>query len=178
MKLPASISASVLVALVVLSLFPSAQAKRAPNLELTDQTGKTQKISDLRGSIAVVNFWATWCGPCREELPMLTRLSAEYGGKQVRFVAVSADEWKKRDAVQKFVETNHLNMEVWLGADLDMLERANLGNVLPATLILDQQGEVVASVLGQAREEDIRRPLDWLLSGKTGPAPDQVVKHY
>jgi len=178
MKLSASISASVLAALAAFSLFPAAQAKRAPNLELSDQAGKTQKIAGLRGSIAVVNFWATWCGPCREELPMLTRLSGEYGEKKVRFVAVSADEWKKRDAVRQFVETNHLNMEVWLGADLDMLQRANLGNVLPATLILDQQGDIVARILGQAREEDIRKPLDWLLSGKNGAPPDEVVKHY
>src|ERR1700744_5945348 len=103
MKLSASISVSVLVALAAFSLLPAAQAKRAPNLELTDQAGKTQKIAGLRGSIAVVNFWATWCGPCREELPMLTRLSGEYGERKVRFVAVSADEWKKRDAVRQFV---------------------------------------------------------------------------
>ena len=171
-------SGSILSALVLLLLLPSAQARRAPNLQFTDQAGKTQKISDLRGSIAVVNFWATWCGPCREELPMLTRLSAEYGGKKVRFVAVSADEWKKRAAVASFVTANHLNIEVWLGADVDMLGRANLGNVLPATLILDEQGEVIARVLGEAREQDIRQPLDWLLGGRTGPAPEAVVKHY
>jgi thiol-disulfide isomerase/thioredoxin len=87
---------------------PRAYAKRAPNLELTDPAGKTQKISDLRGSIAVVNFWATWCVPCREELPMLTRLSKEYGEKKVRFVAVSADERKNRAAVEKFVAANQL----------------------------------------------------------------------
>ena len=171
-------SPAVLVALAVCCLVPWAHAKRAPNLELTDQSGKTHKIAELRGSIAVVNFWATWCGPCREELPMLTHLSQEYGEKKVRFVAVSADEWKNREAVGKFVTANHLNMEVWLGANLDMLERANLGNVLPATLILDEQGDVIARVLGQAREEDIRKPLDWLLGGRNGPAPEAVVKHY
>ncbi|HZP03488.1 MAG TPA: TlpA disulfide reductase family protein [Terracidiphilus sp.] len=168
----------LILAVLALLYIPQAQAKHAPNLELTDQAGKTQKISDLRGSIAVVNFWATWCGPCREELPMLTHLSEEYGGKRVRFVAVSADEWKNRAAVGRFVTNNHLNMEIWLGANLDMLERANLGNELPATFILDEQGDVVARVLGQAREEDIRKPLDWLLSGKNGPAPDAIVKHY
>jgi thiol-disulfide isomerase/thioredoxin len=157
---------------------PRAYAKRAPNLELTDPAGKTQKISDLRGSIAVVNFWATWCVPCREELPMLTRLSKEYGEKKVRFVAVSADERKNRAAVEKFVAANQLEMEIWLGANLDMLERADLGNELPATFILDEQGDVVARVLGQAREEDIRQPLDWLLGGKKDTAPTAVVKHY
>jgi thiol-disulfide isomerase/thioredoxin len=167
----------VLTACVLLCV-PPTQAKRAPNLELTDQAGKTQKIADLRGSIAVVNFWATWCGPCREELPMLTRLSGEYGAKKVRFIAVSADEWKNRAAVGQFVTANHLNMEVWLGGSLDMLERADLGNELPATFILDEQGDVVTRIRGEAREEDIRKALDWLLAGKNGPAPDAIVKHY
>ena len=169
---------ALVLAVVALFLIPHAQAKRAPNLELTDQAGKTQKISDLRGSIAVVNFWATWCGPCREELPMLTHLSKEYGNKQVRFVAVSADEWKNRAAVGKFVAANQLGMEIWLGANLAMLERAKLGNELPATFIVDEQGDVVARVLGQAREEDIRKPLDWLLGGRSGTAPEALVKHY
>ena len=117
----------ILTAFALLCI-PHAHAKRAPNFELTDQTGKTHKISDLRGSIAVVNFWATWCGPCREELPMLTRLSKEYGEKKVRFVAVSADEWKNRATVGKFVTANQLEMEIWLGANLDMLERADVNH--------------------------------------------------
>jgi hypothetical protein len=66
----------------------------------------------------------------------------------------------------------------WLGADLNMLESAGLGNELPATLIVDQQGDIVARVLGQEREGDIRRPLDWLLDGKNGSSPEAVVKHY
>lgn len=171
-------AASVLTAFALWCLLPSAGAGRAPNLELSDQAGKTHKIAELRGSIAVVNFWATWCGPCREELPMLTRLSGEYGEKKVRFVAVSADEWKNRAAVGEFVNAHHLNMEIWLGANVDMLERAKLGNVLPATFILDEKGDIVARVLGEAREEDIRKPLDWLIGGKNGPAPEPVVKHY
>ncbi|HKR28123.1 MAG TPA: hypothetical protein VJS11_11735, partial [Acidobacteriaceae bacterium] len=89
-----------------------------------------------------------------------------------------ADEWKKRSSVAEFVAAHQLNMEIWLGANVDMLESANLGNVLPATLILDEQGNVIARVLGEAREADIRKPLDWLLDGKNGPAPEPVVKHY
>jgi thiol-disulfide isomerase/thioredoxin len=171
-------SALLILTAFALLCIPRAQAERAPNLELTDQAGKAEKISDLRGSIAVVNFWATWCGPCREELPMLALLSKEYGEKKVRFVAVSADERKNRAAVGKFVTANQLEMEIWLGANLDMLERADLGNELPATFILDEHGDVVARVLGEARQEDIRKPLDWLLGGKSGAAPEPVVKHY
>jgi thiol-disulfide isomerase/thioredoxin len=155
-----------------------AQAKRVPNLELKDLAGKTEKVADLRGSVVVLNFWATWCGPCREELPLLSRLSQEYAGKKVRFIAVSADELKKRASVDAFLKATPLAMDVWVGADLDMLERAGLGNVLPATLIVDEQGDVVARVLGEAHEEDIRGPLDWLLGGKADPAPQAVIKRY
>ena len=59
-----------------------------------------------------------------------------------------------------------------------MLEDAGLGNVLPTTMILDEQGEIVARVQGQAREEDVRKPLEWLLGGRTGPAPQAVTKRY
>lgn len=160
------------------SVVPQACAKRAPNLELKKLSGETAKVSDLRGSIAVINFWATWCVPCREELPLLNRLEKEYAGKHVRFVAASADEAKNHALLERFVSDHQLGMEIWVGADLDMLERAGLGEELPATLIVDQEGQVVARVLGEAREEDIRRPLDWLLGGRSGTAPETLVKHY
>ena len=174
MKSP--IRAITVVLLIALSLF--AQAKRPPSFEFKDLSGKNQKVSDLRGSIVVVNFWATWCGPCREELPLLAKLSKEYSAKKIRFVAVSADNARDRAKVDKFLAATPIDMDVWLGADLTTLDRANLGNELPATLIVDEQGEVVARILGQAREEDLRRPLDWLVNGKSGAPPEPVVKHY
>lgn len=174
----------LLIALLFCFLTPTAEAKRAPNLEMKDLAGATHKLADLRGSIVVLNFWATWCGPCRQELPMLSRLSQEYSAKpenaakKVRFIAASADESKNRAKVDQFLSSNSLALDVWLGADLDMLDRAGLGNVLPATLILDEQGEIVARIMGQAREADIRVPLDWLLGGKVGPPPPASIKRY
>jgi thiol-disulfide isomerase/thioredoxin len=163
---------------MVCCLIPMAQAKRAPNLELKDLKGNKQKISDLRGSIAVVNFWATWCAPCMEVLSMLSRIGKEYSGKKVRFIAASTDEDKNRSKVDDDVTHIGLAAEVWLGADLGMLDRAGLGNVLPATMIMDEQGEVVARVLGQAHEEDIKGPVEWLLNGKSGQPPPPVTKRY
>jgi thiol-disulfide isomerase/thioredoxin len=168
----------ILVLLMAAVVLQAALAKRAPNLELKDLAGKTEKIADLRGSIAVVNFWATWCGPCREELPMLSRLEKEYGPQKVRFVAISADEIKDRKNVDRFLAANPLPMDIWVGANIEMLDRADLGSELPATLILDDKGEVVVRILGQAKEEDLRRPLDWLLRGRSGTVPVPVVRHY
>ena len=164
--------------LLVIGLTTLAQAKRAPNLEFKDFPGNTHKVGELRGSVAVVNFWATWCGPCREELPLLSKLSREYGAKKVRFIAASADEEKDRAKVDQFLKKSPVGMDVWVGANLDMLERAGLGEVLPATLILDDQGEIIARIQGQVREPDIRVVLDWLLSGRVGPAPPSLTKHY
>jgi len=172
----------LLTALVLCCFAPLAQAKRAPNLEFTDLVGQTQKISDLRGSIAVINFWATWCAPCREELPLLSKLSQEYAGEKVRFITISADidpgNHKNRAKIDLFLSHEKPATEVWLGADLDMLDRLNLGNVLPATVILDDQGEIVARILGEAHQEDVKAPVEWLLNGKSGAAPTPVIKHY
>jgi thiol-disulfide isomerase/thioredoxin len=171
-----------LAGILAFCLIPIAEAKRAPNLEFKSLTGQTQKVADLRGSVTVINFWATWCGPCVEELPLLSRLSQEYAGRKVRFVAISADESpdnpKTRAKIDQFLSRQKLTMEVWLGADLDMLDRLNLGNVLPATVILDEQGEVIARVMGEAHEEDVKVPVDWLLNGRSGASPAAVTKRY
>ncbi len=159
-------------------LISYAHGKRAPNFALKDLTGNEHKIADLRGSIAVINFWATWCAPCREELPLLSRLSGEYAGKNVRFIAVSADEEKDRSKVDAFARRNRVALDIWVGADLDMLESAGLGDVLPGTLILNEQGEIVARVMGEAREEDVRKAVDWLLGGRTGAPPAPLIKRY
>jgi thiol-disulfide isomerase/thioredoxin len=171
-----------LALMLICCLIPAAEAKRVPNLEFKNLSGQTQKLSDLRGSITVVNFWATWCGPCLEELPLLSKLTHEYSEKKVRFIAISADadpeNRKNRTKIDEFLSHQNLAMEVWLGGDLDMLDRLNLGNLLPATVILDEQGEVIARIMGEAHEEDVREPLEWLLNGRNGAAPAAVTKRY
>lgn len=174
MKLPFRLLAAVFV----ISLTLPAHARRAPNLTLKDLAGNTHKVAELRGSIVVLNFWATWCVPCREELPLLSHLSQEYAAKHVRFIAVSADEAKNRARVDQLLSTNKPGMDVWMGADLDMLQRAGLGNELPATLILDENGEAVARILGEAREEDVRGAVDWLLNGRKGDPPAPLTRRY
>ncbi|HEU5350047.1 MAG TPA: TlpA disulfide reductase family protein [Terracidiphilus sp.] len=169
----------VLVAALFCGLLaPMAQAKRAPNFQLKDLDGHAHHVADLRGSVVVLNFWATWCGPCREELPMLTRLSKDYAPRHVRFIAASADENKDRAKVARFVHDHDLGMDVWVGANLDMLDSAKLGNELPATLILDADGNIITRIKGEAREKDVRDALDWILGGEKGAAPPAVVTHY
>ena len=178
-----SVMVSLLGALLLFSCSAkAAQQKRAPNFQFTTLTGAKVKIDDLHGSIAVVNFWATWCGPCREEMPLLSRLTQQYAGKKVRFISVSADEdpgnKKNRAKIDRFLAEQKPAMEIWLGADLDSLGRTGLGNILPGTLILDQNGMIVSRIAGEVREQDVTGPIDWLLNGRIGPEPAELVKRY
>lgn len=156
----------------------SAQGKRAPNLELKDLSGNKQKLDSLRGSISVVSFWATWCAPCRDELPRLSKLTQEYTPNGVRFVAISIDEPKDRAKVAPYVAEQKLAMDIWVGGDTDMMARVGLGDIVPGTIVLDQQGEIIGRIMGEAREEDIRSRIEWLRNGRQGAAPEPLIKRY
>jgi len=170
-----------LAAMFVLLQPAGAEAKPVPNLAFKNLEGAKKSFADLRGSIVVVNFWATWCGPCREELPLLTGLNAQYSAKKVKLIEISEDENGDSKAgpakIDEFMKAHGPGLEVWTGADLDTLGRLGLGNELPATIILDENGEVICRLLGEARETDLRTALDWLLSGRTGTAPVAMIKH-
>jgi thiol-disulfide isomerase/thioredoxin len=165
-------------ALLLCATLASAAPKKVPNLEAKSLTGESEKITALRGSIVVISFWATWCGPCTEELPRLSKLKQEYAAKGVRFIAISVDEPKTRAKIEPYLKQQSIELEVWVGGNLDMLEHSGLGNVLPGTLIIDQQGEIVTRIVGEAQEPDIRSRLDWLTNERPGPAPEPLIKHY
>jgi len=168
-----------LVSLAVLLLLSAAGvAKRAPDPSFKSLDGQTRKLSSLRGQVVVVNFWATWCGPCQEELPRLSQFAASYAGKSVRFVLISIDEPKNRAKIPAVLERLHVSLESWDEADTDTMDRFGLGNIVPGTVILDGRGEIIARVMGEARDEDVRGPVDWVLGGLSGPAPPALTRRY
>ncbi len=169
---------SFLLALAFLFAFSSAQAKRAPNFDAKDLSGQSQKLSRLRGQIVVLSFWATWCGPCQEELPRLSRLSQQYAAKPVQFVAASIDDPKDRPKIQPFLAKNNIALNVWVGPDSGVLQDFGLGEIVPGTVIIDEHGDIVGRIMGEARDEDVRSRVDWLLNGRHEPAPEAMTKRY
>jgi thiol-disulfide isomerase/thioredoxin len=174
---------NVFLVCVLAAIASAALAESAPKLTLKDLSGQTQKLASLRGKIVVLNFWATWCEPCQEELPRLSRLAQSYAGhkdaeKQVQFLAVSIDAAKDREKIEPLLHRLHVDLNVWTGADLDTLEKFGLGNVVPGTMVIDEKGQIITRVMGEARDEDVRAPLDWLLQGRLGPAPQPLLKRY
>jgi peroxiredoxin len=168
----------ILLAYVVVALAIATVAESAPKLSLKDLNGQTQKLSALRGKFVVLSFWATWCEPCQEELTRLSKLSQKYNEKNVQFVAVSIDTPRDREKIEPLLRRLTVSLEVWTGADLDTLEKFRLGNVVPGTMVIDEKGQVITRVMGEARDEDVRAPLEWLLQGRPGPAPPALVKRY
>jgi thiol-disulfide isomerase/thioredoxin len=167
-------------ALMIGSLIVAAPlaAKRLPDPTFKTLDGQSKKLSALHGQIVVVNFWATWCGPCQEELPRLSQIAASYVGKPVSFVFISIDEPKNRAKIPGTLAKLHVSFNIWVGGDADMLEDFGLSDITPGTMVIDDRGEVVARVMGEAKEEDVRKAVDWLLDGKQGPPPPPLIKRF
>jgi thiol-disulfide isomerase/thioredoxin len=130
---------------------------------LRDVGGAPHTLDQWRGKVLVVNFWATWCAPCREEIPLFVKLQREYGERGLQFVGIAIDEPGK---VQPFAQEFGINYPVMVGG-LDTAEWSRrLGNgagALPYTLIIGRDGVVRATLLGAMKEGALRPYIDTLL---------------
>ena len=139
--------------------------------------GSTHALGELRGHASVVNFWATWCGPCKEEMPRLQRLADRYTAQGVTFVAISLDGPETQGKIRPLIAKRGLRLPVWTGATEETLASLELGVLVPATLVLDAEGTVIGRIEGEARDKDVESRLDWLLGGRQGKPPKMVQKN-
>jgi thiol-disulfide isomerase/thioredoxin len=132
-------------------------------LSLPDPSGQPQPIAQWRGKVLVVNFWATWCAPCREEMPDFVRAQDEYGGKGLQIVGIAVDN---ADKVQQFSKELGLNYPALIGGYDAMDLSRKLGNTLvalPFTLVLDRQGHIAYTHLGPVKPDQFREVVAKLL---------------
>ena len=124
-------------------------------ITLPDPDGKDQAIAQWKGKILVVNFWATWCAPCREEMPMFMRLQEAQRGKGVQFVGIAVDNV---DKVRQYASDLKLNYPTLIGGFGAMELSKSLGNsvmALPFTVIVDRSGKVAHTQLGPLKEDQL-----------------------
>lgn len=132
-------------------------------LSLPDAGGQPQALAQWRGKVLVVNFWATWCAPCREEMPEFVRAQNDYGSKGLQVVGIAVDN---ADKVQQFAKDLGLNYPALIGGYGAMDLSKELGNelvALPFTLILDRQGKVAYTHLGPVKPDKFRGVISKLL---------------
>ena len=155
----------------------SGEHAKPVDLPLTDLHGKRVRLRDYRGKIVVLNFWATWCGPCNQEMPLLVSVEKEYSARGVIFLGASLDDSKTEEHIPDFLRKYHVQFPILLGATADNLEKLRLGQGVPATAFIDREGMVAARVSGEIREQEIRQRLDWLLGDRSVPPPPRFVDH-
>ena len=157
------------VAALLLGAYVGLRQEAAPDasallaLSLPDAGGKEQSIGQWRGKVVVVNFWATWCAPCREEMPEFMRAQTEYGGKGLQFVGIAVDQ---ADKVDQFAKELGLNYPTLIGGYGAVELSKTLGNrlaALPFTIIIDRQGHVAHTQLGPLKPDQLRLIVGKLL---------------
>jgi len=134
-----------------LPLVMRAQPVPLPNLRVLDGTGRPVDLSSFRGKMVLLNIWATWCPPCRQEMPSLDRLQAQLGGGEFQVVALSMDAGAKAlDQVKSFYASEGIkHLAVYLDADAAAILTLKAVSV-PTTLLLDRQGRELSRMSGTA----------------------------
>ena len=131
------------------ALPPAKIPSRLPQFSLQDLEGKTTPITAFAGKSLIINFWATWCAPCRSEIPLLKNLHAEWAGRDVSVVGIAVDY---RDKVREFADRFKIGYPLLIGEQDALDAAAALGvetPVFPFTVFTDRRGEVVALFVGQ-----------------------------
>jgi thiol-disulfide isomerase/thioredoxin len=148
-----------MAALKIARVAPGAAA--AP-FDLKSLDGRSVQLADLKGKVVLVNFWATWCGPCKEEMPAFERLRQRLDPERFALVTITTD--LQRDGIKHFLATLNVQLPVLFDEDQDV-SRAYLVRALPTTVLIDRQGTVVGRAVGP-REWDAPKAIH-LLQGMT-----------
>lgn len=142
------------------SAIPAQVNYPAPELNLIDLSGKRVSLRDYRDSVVLVNLWATWCPPCREEMPTLQTFYEKY--KEDGFVLVAVDQEETAEVVQPFVDEFGLSFPVWL--DLDYLAQREFHTAnLPSSYVVDRDGVVRLMWIGGISKRNLEKFLPDLI---------------
>jgi cytochrome c biogenesis protein CcmG, thiol:disulfide interchange protein DsbE len=139
---------------------PAASRRVMPELVMAQLDGGTWRMAEHRGQVVLVNYWASWCGPCWEETPGLIRLSKEFGPQGLAVVGVAIDEGGTAK-VNKFVEEFHVPYPVTLPERGSQMAYGMAG--VPTTILVDRQGRVAKTYVGAVRQGDFEEDVGVLL---------------
>lgn len=164
---------------------PSIAERQASNaqgqeveLALKDLSGIEQRLSALKGRIVILNFWATYCIPCRKEMPDLAAIQTEYAALGVQVIGAAADDVDNRTEILKFIKQTKINFPVWVGATANQMMRFGLGGALPGTVVIDSEGRIAKVISGVVNAAELKKQIDQMLAATSAqtivtPKPEQ-----
>jgi peroxiredoxin/outer membrane lipoprotein-sorting protein len=134
----------------------------APDFTLRDPSGRAVRLADLRGKVVVVDFWATWCPPCRAQMPALQKMQNELGGKGL--VVLGLDVGEDAETVSEFARKESYTFRLLLGAEPDVSAKYFV-EAYPTTFVVDRQGRIAFRELGGSAAEELRAVVERALEG-------------
>lgn len=146
--------------------------RAAPDFELKDADGKTVRLSDYKGKVVLLNFWATWCGPCKIEIPWFADFEQRYKDRGFAVLGVSMDEdgW---EVVKPYIEKSRINYRTLLGNDAVATQYGGVDS-LPTTFLIDADGKIAATHIGLVSKSDYENEIVQLLDKRADAGRDSV----
>jgi cytochrome c biogenesis protein CcmG/thiol:disulfide interchange protein DsbE len=182
LRLAGIIAVAAVLGLVACSPAPPAkqlvkdvsQRKNAPDFALKDANGKLVHLADYKGKVVLLDFWATWCGPCGIEIPWFMEFERKYKDRGFEVLGVSMDDdgWK---AITPFVAAKKINYRVVLGDDKTGDQYGGL-EALPTTFVIDRDGRIAAVHVGLAGKKDFENAIENLLEAPAGSGGGNSVR--
>jgi thiol-disulfide isomerase/thioredoxin len=126
-----------------------------PELALTDIDGKPHRLAEWNGKLVLINFWATWCGPCRQEMPMLAKAQQRYAARGAQVIGIAEDD---PAAVRAYLKTMSLDYPILFGGEHASFPSLNFGNtreLLPYSVLIGRDGVIVKRKLGAFSEAEL-----------------------
>ncbi len=142
------------------AVIPSNPAEEGERFVLTDINGETRRWSEFEGNPLIINFWATWCGPCRVEMPILKELYAEYQSKGLEIISISVDQ--NPAPVKPWVQQMNIPWTVTY-LDMNAVKEFRLGQSIPCTIFLDKDGNEESRLTGAHPKETMRDHIEQII---------------
>jgi thiol-disulfide isomerase/thioredoxin len=152
---------------------PDLRGKVAPNFALKDLSGKTVSLRDYRGKAVLVNFWATWCAPCKIEMPWFEKLAQQYGSQGFVILGVTAEDIPREEA-EKSAKSLGVSYPILLRGDTIANDWGGLDG-LPSSFYIDRQGVIVDETVGLYSRDEVEALVKKIISQKPG-APASPAK--
>ena len=136
------------------------EKQKIENVEFFNSKNKKVSLKDYKSNIVIINFWATWCAPCKEEMPHLSQLKSNFKDFEIIPINIADEELKK--SKEFFEKLNIDNLEIFYGSSIDLAKKFKLRGI-PTTVIVDNEGYEIARIIGYIDFEN-KSLLEWLTS--------------
>lgn len=140
-----------------------AGSKIAPNFTWTED-GKQMSLKDMKGKVLFVNFWATWCGPCKKEIPDLMSLNDEYSSKGFNVIGMNVFQNENSATIENYLKASPISYRIIDGNEdvVNAFSKADGSNIeaVPTTFVIDKEGKIVETIIGTKSKADFKKIID------------------